>query len=173
MISVAQDIMMGGISIGSGYNSEFITLYKRRPEKLSFGMDMSLMNYNEKSMKSSSYYGALYTQNHMYAKDDFNADLILGVSYAKSDYQAFSTEWTLAPNIGFAGVYAIDARWAVVGKFIAMIYSDGAAIPYNVGVEYKLKAVNVTIGVQGLYSLLSNSGSTTSSNVFGWGIILR
>jgi hypothetical protein len=163
----SRPVISGGISFGNGYNSEFVSVLFVRPNSLNFGADLSLFNFEEKSTTSRAYYGALYTQNKLFQKDVLSVDWLVGVTYSKSDYSSFSSDAVTTPGIGIAGKYVLSPRWSIDGKAVAVIYSDGFAVPYNVAITYPVKKVDVSVGVQGLLTTISSGGNSSSSNSYG------
>jgi hypothetical protein len=163
----SQPVLTGVISFGNGYNSEFVSVLFVRPNSLNFGADLSVFNFEEKSTTSRAYYGALYTQNKLFQKDVLSVDWLVGVTYSKSDYSSFSSDAVTTPGMGIAGKYVLSPRWSIDGKAVAVIYSDGFAVPYNVGITYPVKKVDVSLGVQGLLTTISSGGNSSSSNSYG------
>ncbi|MBN1622403.1 MAG: hypothetical protein JW871_07425 [Endomicrobiales bacterium] len=171
-IFASQIMLNGGVSVGNGYNSGFVSLLKQNDNFFDFGLDISVFNFQDTWTAERNYYGSVYTQNKFYEKYGFSSDLILGVTFSKLEYEADSTGFTTAPGVGLAGRYEFSPKWKLEAKSVASVYSDGITVPYNVGLVYSLSRIDVGVGLQGILITLTGDDAD-SSNTSGFMISLK
>jgi hypothetical protein len=168
-----QHIVNGGVSFGTGYSSYFASYLFLRPDDLSFGADLTIFNFDEQGTTSRGYYGALYTQNKLWSQSGVSTSWILGATYTKSDFSTFSTDSVITPGVGIVGRYALTPNLSLDGKAVVVIYSDGYAVPYHIGLTYPMERIDFGIGIQGLLSMVNSAGNTSLSNSYGYTLFVK
>ena len=158
----------GGYSTGNDFSSGLVSVKYLNPDFLNFGLDAHLYNYTPNDVTTRSYLGFAYIDDRLLTKNMLRVDWLAGISSAQTKYSTYKTDWSTTPGLGLEGNYEISKKWSARAKAVGIIYSDGYSLLYQAGPEYKYKKWVAGIGIDGITSVSTGTGQTsTPSNNLG------